>query len=136
MPIRGAKAAILDPEGNVLIVRRSGTHPFVPFSSDLPGGKVEKGETMFAGLTRELAEEVGISTENLSVRLVGKNHEDNFYGREYDVELYEVLLTNRPNIVLDFEHDSYEWVPLADATIKAELFEEIFNSYRQDKLNS
>lgn len=134
MPIRGAKAVVLDSNDNVLIVRRSATHPFVPFSNDFPGGKVEDGESMLEGLVRELQEEVGISIENLPIRLVGRHEAANFYGREYVVELYEIRMTEQPKIVLDYEHDTYKWTPLADATVKAELFEGIFDTYRKTKL--
>ncbi len=63
MPRRGAKALIVDSQNRALILRRSKTHRYVPFTQDLPGGKVEEGESMLAGLLREIHEEVGLELD-------------------------------------------------------------------------
>ena len=47
-------AVILDEAGRVLLVRKRGTRAFM-----LPGGKLAKGESVTAALSRELREELG-----------------------------------------------------------------------------
>lgn len=131
MLIRAAKAIVVDPSGDILIVRRSKTHPHVPLTNDIPGGKLEYAETMLEGLTRELREETGIDISNQGIRSLGSVRVDEFYGHDYEIELFEVKLAERPDIVLDFEHDKFAWVPLEDATILAELYEEMFSMYKQ-----
>ncbi len=52
----GVRGLVIDPENRVLLVR----HSYVP-GLYLPGGGVERGETLFEALARELAEEGNIA---------------------------------------------------------------------------
>ena len=57
-PIVGVGAAVLDEAGRVLLIRRR----FEPLAGQwsLPGGMLEVGETLEAGVAREVAEETGL----------------------------------------------------------------------------
>ena len=123
MLIRGAKAIAIDGEGFALVLRRSATHPYVPLTNDLPGGKVEDGEQMIQGLVRELSEEIGVDVSAAAVTLIDSTKATNYYGKDYELELFEVKFDNRPDITLSFEHDSYRWVKLDELSILGELYE-------------
>lgn len=55
----GVRGLVIDPAGKVLLVR----HTYVP-GFYLPGGGVERGETLIESMTRELAEEGNIVVED------------------------------------------------------------------------
>ncbi|HTK39550.1 MAG TPA: NUDIX domain-containing protein [Patescibacteria group bacterium] len=120
MVIRGAKALVLDAADNALILRRSKTHPYVPFSQDLPGGKVEEGETMLEGLLRELREETSIELEPDQPARVASANVENYFGKNYYLELFVVHTDRRPSIVLDFEHDQADWISLGQINLVEE----------------
>lgn len=60
----GVNAVVLDPHGRVLLARRE-----APPIWNLPGGKLEPGESPWRAAERETREEVGLHVE--VVRLVG-----------------------------------------------------------------
>lgn len=56
-------AALIDGDGRVLVQQRPAGKPMAGLW-EFPGGKVEPGETPEAALTRELAEELGITVDH------------------------------------------------------------------------
>ncbi|WP_119166958.1 8-oxo-dGTP diphosphatase MutT [Algihabitans albus] len=58
-----AAAALVDPDGRVLIARRPPGKSMAGLW-EFPGGKVDPGETPEAALVRELREELAIETQN------------------------------------------------------------------------
>ena len=58
---QAAKALIRDGQGNILVLYRSETHPYLAHDIDLPGGEIESDETPEIGLEREIMEETGIA---------------------------------------------------------------------------
>lgn len=128
--IRGAKVVILDPEENMLVLYRSGTHPHIPHTPDLPGGKVEKNETMLEGLIREVCEETGLVLREDELRLISSHDERNYFGQEYHLELFEVTLASRPDIAISYEHEKYEWQPRSDAEIIGKLYSALLRAYK------
>lgn len=56
--IRISAALVLRPNGDTLLVRKTGTQVFMQ-----PGGKIEPGETPVAALVRELREEIGVEVD-------------------------------------------------------------------------
>jgi len=64
-----AAGILLDTEGRYLLGQRPEGKPYAGYW-EVPGGKIEKGETIFEALKRELQEELGIdiqSSEELTV---------------------------------------------------------------------
>ena len=64
-----AAGILLDPFGRYLLGQRPAGKPYAGYW-EVPGGKIEKGESVFEALKRELQEELGIeiqSSEELTV---------------------------------------------------------------------
>lgn len=56
----GVKALIFNVEGQVLLLERD--HPIKKIYWDLPGGRLQKGESLIDTLMREVQEETGLAT--------------------------------------------------------------------------
>lgn len=58
-----AKVVIHDDSGRCLLIKRSMASQGNPGKWDLPGGKVDSGESFDEGLLREVTEETGLAVE-------------------------------------------------------------------------
>lgn len=103
---------IIDGNNCILLVRRSKTAPFRAFGWEVPGGQIEDGEDPKMGAIRELAEETGIVVHpgDVDVFLAEHSKID-----DYIVFSHIVRFNTTPNVTLSFEHDKYQWMPIAKA---------------------
>jgi 8-oxo-dGTP pyrophosphatase MutT (NUDIX family) len=110
---RAASGLILDAKNAVLILRRGDTHPWAAHEPDLPGGFVEDGETHSSGLAREILEEVGLNISESYLKEAGIfTHHDYSNNNEIEHSLYAFRCHIRPEIILSWEHDKYDWIPI------------------------
>jgi 8-oxo-dGTP pyrophosphatase MutT (NUDIX family) len=118
-PIVIAKALVVDPEGQALVLERSLTDTHRPGGVDLPGGSAnydENGvlENPIATATREIFEEAGIkfSPDDLTEVAV-LTHERESDGRRFRRHLfvgYVATLGSELDVKLDpKEHKSHWW---------------------------
>ena len=114
-----AKVFVRDDAGNILLLRRSETHPRYPHHWDIPGGFVEEGEDYVTALVREVTEEAGLKLDAQSVQL--RYAQTDFYARgssdtmpESVVRLYFVghIHGTEPALVTSWEHEAAEWRPV------------------------
>lgn len=103
------KAVILGPDEQVLLVRRGADSPWV-----FPGGRVQEGEDADEALAREVREETGLSvTVGKPVQtMTGVWH--TAAGDPMFTVVYACTTTKRA-VALNHEHETAEWVPVADA---------------------
>ncbi len=101
-----AKILIFDSLGNILVLRRSSTHPHYPLHLDFPGGVVDPPESPIEGALREITEETGIVLKkpDLTQLLVKENIKNE---RHY---LFKAVLIEKPEINISWEHDQHEWM--------------------------
>lgn len=109
-------AGLLRRGGQVLLCHRRADRSHYPDVWDLPGGRVEPGETLGDALTRELEEELGIVA-----RLSGGNPWVTLTNQELEFHIFLVdEWHGEPNNLAPDEHDEIRWTR-ADGVAELEL---------------
>jgi 8-oxo-dGTP pyrophosphatase MutT (NUDIX family) len=115
----GIKALLRDDEGRVLLRVNPAQLGDKGDYWDLPGGRVQKGQTVAETLAREVAEETGINgvTATSEVGMVLSNIRipvsDDSFGLVLNI--YSCNLAEGQNIRLSDEHITYDWFEPAKA---------------------
>lgn len=106
-PITVVAAGILiDSENSYLLGQRPAGKPYAGYW-EVPGGKVEKGETVFQALQRELQEELGIDIRS-SEELTVLEHD---YPHAY-VRLYVSIIRDWTGTPTGCEGQALSWEPI------------------------
>lgn len=102
-----AKVFVVNEAGELLALRRSKTDTRRPGELDFPGGWVDEGEEIAAAAIRETQEEAGLAIE--APRLVFALSDVTEHGSGTWV-VFVAHVPSRPDVILSFEHDMFEWV--------------------------
>jgi 8-oxo-dGTP diphosphatase len=128
--IEGVSAALVK-DGKVLVVRRSATDDFLAGYYELPGGRVEPGETHEETIIREVQEEL-----SLKVSVVKKYHQFSYQpGPNTKCTDYQYIVAlakneNIKNLKISPEHDDYKWTGELDIEKISPITPEAKNSLR------
>jgi 8-oxo-dGTP pyrophosphatase MutT (NUDIX family) len=96
---------LLVSSGQVLLVHRTASRLWAPGRWDAPGGHVEGEETDGDALSRELAEELGVTFDAGDARLVGR-----LTGADYDARVFLLdSWSGEPENRAPHEHDELAW---------------------------
>ncbi len=115
------KTVIVNKEGKILLLKRAINDKTNPGAYDLPGGGLEKGETIELALKREIEEETGI--KNISIGDVIKISEYPKGHKDLDhlkgIRFIAYVGEENESIKLSgAEHSDFEWLPLEEAIKK------------------
>ncbi len=117
----GIKGLIENKKGQILLLQSSLKGHTVPSPKywDIPGGRIQEGQSVDEALRREIEEETGI-TKLLSVDFftgVISNHQIPFEGTTLGLVLmvYRVRVPEDSRITLSDEHIASEWVDKKEA---------------------
>ena len=119
-----AGVCFLDATSRLLTVRKRGTHKF-----QLPGGKLESGESPLAAALREVAEEILVELRPEDLTLLGSwtapaANEEN---TTVDATIFVSSLIVAP--VASAEIDELQWVDLADDPAASEHFAPLLRAH-------
>lgn len=101
------KAFIVNEKKEVLILRRRKDDVHRPGTWDIPGGRLNQGESPFDGMKREVKEETNLEIEVKSPLQI------HYFTREDGQQITMIVFLCRPlskNIKLSEEHMEYRWV--------------------------
>lgn len=100
-------AVVLSPEENLLMVRKKGSAFY-----QLPGGKIEEGETFRATVVREFAEELDLLIEEHQLRYVGTHQTSAVNERDTLVEghIFLLRLAEQTEFLAKAELDEVCWI--------------------------
>jgi colanic acid biosynthesis protein WcaH len=115
-PLISVDLILRDPDKKVLVGLRT-NEPAKGFYF-VPGGIILKNETIAAAFARILHSELGCQVSFEKARFVGifehfysaNRFANPEFGTHYVALAYEVLLTCRPEIVLDTQHCAIRWI--------------------------
>lgn len=110
-------AVVHDPDGRVLILRRS-PRDFMPGIEELPSGGVEPDEDLITALHRELAEEIGWTTDTQPAPDLDFVHSFDYVsasGRQARQLTFAMAHPGTP-VRLSLEHTHYRWLRARDVS--------------------
>lgn len=114
-----AKAVILNEEGKVLLLREASTYEEGTNLGryQIPGGRLNPGESYEDGLKREAKEETGLEVEPLYPIFVGEWRPVIKGVPTQIIAIFTVCQAKSGDIVLSEEHDAYEWANPQDVQV-------------------
>ncbi len=109
------KAFLHNAQGKYLFLKRS-AYGARPSEWDLPGGRMDPGETLDEALSREIEEETGITGVKNPKLVYAQSHVRNDEEAQYNyVLLLFISETGKTDVTLSGEHQEYTWLYLKDA---------------------
>ena len=109
----GVKVVLMNPDGKVLLLKRSmEKYGNTDGVWDIPGGRIDAGVPLLENLAREVREETSLELSSIP-RLIAA--QDILRGEEKHVVRLTYTATAEGEVVLDTsENSEYVWVPLEE----------------------
>lgn len=115
------KAVVVGKNGKVLLIRRSKEKEINPGMWDLPGGHIEKSETVKEALLREVQEETGLLVEPGPIIRVVEFEKGHEAFKQEKRGLRFIAWAENEDVQLSREHEKFIWLELDEAIEKFSL---------------
>lgn len=122
--LQNASLAIIH-KGSVLIVKRSCLVKHGAGLWQLPGGKIEWGESALEAVCREIKEELGLALDSEKLVSVSCIEGDSVVGSAGDrikMHLFALIVADRPELTLENSIEKVEWASLSGGFSRYALF--------------
>lgn len=122
--LQNASLAIFH-KGSVLIVKRSHYVKHGAGLWQLPGGKIERGESALEAICREIKEELGLALDSEKLVSVSCVEGDSVVGSAGDrikMHLFALIVADRPELTLENSIEKVEWASLSGGFSRYVLF--------------
>lgn len=105
----GVTAFIYDNK-KVLTVKRSAKESFLPGYHELPGGKIEFGESPENALKREIKEETSLNIKIIRPYSIFSYTSNDNHKHTIDIQFIVEAIGDINKIKLSNEHESFNWI--------------------------
>lgn len=112
------KAVVVRKDEKVLLLKRSKEELTNKGKWDLPGGSLEKKDTINEALFREVREETGLDIEIGSILRVVEFEKEHLAFKQERRGLRFIVFAKSEKVKLSEEHDEYEWLEIDEAIEK------------------
>ena len=124
---RIAAKAFIIKDGKLFMMKRRANDPHKPGAWDIPGGRLDFGESPYDGLTREVKEE--ISSEVDIIMPIDVQHFTRDDGQHITLIMFLCHLRNG-DMKLSEEHQEYKWIDInSEVDTIPKFFHKALNNY-------
>lgn len=106
--------ALVERQGEILLLRRVGGRPSISGLYELPGGSLHVGEQPVDALKRSLQIHAGIEPETFCLRDVVSFIDPDYQNTQYVFIVYSTTIDRGDKVTTDDEYDKIRWVKLSD----------------------
>ena len=126
-----AVKAFIVRDGRLLLIQRGQDRPHKPGVWDIPGGRLDQGEDISAGLRREAKEESGLDVRILAP--IDLHHFVRDDGQQIAMLIF-LCAADSGEVRLSHEHQNYQWHDLSAAQGMPDWLQPVLEKYREFKM--
>lgn len=131
------KAVVINPDGQVLILKRAKDNNTNAGKWDIPGGLLEVGESLEEALKREILEEIGLEVEvGPVIRVCEFSKETEQFKKEKRSLRFIAYCKGNEDVKLSDEHSEFLWLNMDEAIEKFDKKDGFENDKRNTLLDA